>query len=105
MLFRFSEVHKSYAGHEILRGVSFQINPQEKAGLVGRNGAGKTTLCRLLTGVEGADTGEVIKASGLKLGLLEQHVHFDADDTVHSFAMSAFQDLIELENEMRHLEQ
>ena len=39
MLFRLSEVYKSYGGKEILRGVSFQINPDEKIGLVGRNGA------------------------------------------------------------------
>jgi ATP-binding cassette subfamily F protein 3 len=104
MLFRFSEVNKTYSGHEILRGVTFQVNPQEKIGLVGRNGAGKTTLFKLLTGVEAADEGEVIKASGLKMGLLEQHVNFLPGDTVHSFAMSAFKKLIDLETEMRHLE-
>jgi ATP-binding cassette, subfamily F, member 3 len=104
MLFRFSEVDKTYAGHEILRGISFQINPGEKAGLVGRNGAGKTTIFKLLTGVEGPDSGEVIKTSNLKLGLLEQHVHFEPGATVHSFAMSAFKKLIDIEIEMRELE-
>jgi ABC-type multidrug transport system ATPase subunit len=41
MLFRLADVYKSYGGKEILRGVSFQVNPNEKIGLVGRNGAGK----------------------------------------------------------------
>ncbi len=104
MLFRFSDVYKTYSGAEILRGVTFQVNPQEKAGLVGRNGAGKTTLFRLLTGAESPDDGDVIKASDLKIGLLEQHVNFVAGDTVHSFAMSAFSALIEMEAEMRKLE-
>ncbi len=104
MLFRFSEVNKSYAGHEILHEVSFQINPAEKVGLVGRNGAGKTTIFRMLTGIESPDEGEVIKASNLKMGLLEQHVHFDAGMTVHSFAISAFQKLNDIEMEMRRLE-
>jgi ATP-binding cassette subfamily F protein 3 len=104
MLFRFSDIYKTYSGHEILRGVTFQVNPQEKAGLVGRNGAGKTTLFRLLTGVESPDSGDVIKASDLKIGLLEQHVNFVAGDSVHSFAMSAFSALIEMETEMRQLE-
>jgi ATP-binding cassette subfamily F protein 3 len=104
MLFRLSAVNKTYAGHEILHDVSFQINPGEKVGLVGRNGAGKTTIFRLLTGVESPDEGEVIKISNLKMGLLEQHVHFEPGMTVHSFAISAFQKLNEIEMEMRRLE-
>ena len=76
MLFRLSEIEKSYGGTEILRGVSFQINPSEKVGLVGRNGAGKTTVFKIITGEESADSGEVIKINSLKLGLLEQHVDF-----------------------------
>jgi ATP-binding cassette, subfamily F, member 3 len=104
MLFRLSEVEKSYAGHEILRGLSFQINPTEKVGLVGRNGAGKTTVFRLIKGEEGADEGEVVKINNLKLGLLEQHVDFTENETVHTAALSAFQRLHDIEAEMRRLE-
>ena len=104
MLFRLSDIYKSYAGNEILRGVSFQINPNEKVGLVGRNGAGKTTVFRVITGEESADSGEVIKLSNLKIGLLAQHVDFTEDETVHTAALSAFQRLHDIEAEMRHLE-
>ncbi|MDQ3801204.1 MAG: ABC-F family ATP-binding cassette domain-containing protein [Acidobacteriota bacterium] len=104
MLFRLSEVYKSYSAHEILRGVSFQINPNEKVGLVGRNGAGKTTVFRLITGAETADAGEIVKINNLKLGLLEQHVDFTESETVHTAALSAFQRLHDIEAEMRRLE-
>lgn len=104
MLFRLSEINKSYGGREILRGLSFQINRDEKVGLVGRNGAGKTTVFRVLSGEEGADSGEVIKANNLKLGFLEQHVEFPADLTVHEAALSAFEKLQNIEIEMRRLE-
>ncbi len=104
MLFRLSDIYKSYAGNEILRGVSFQINPNEKVGLVGRNGAGKTTVFRVITGEESADSGEVIKLNNLKIGLLAQHVDFTEDETVHTAALSAFQRLHDIEAEMRHLE-
>ena len=104
MLFRLSDIYKSYAGNEILRGVSFQINPNEKVGLVGRNGAGKTTVFRIITGEESADEGEVIKLGNLKIGLLQQHVDFTEDETVHTAALSAFQRLHDIEAEMRHLE-
>lgn len=104
MLFRLSEVTKSYSAHEILRGVSFQINPNEKVGLVGRNGAGKTTVFRMITGAETPDEGNVIKINNLKLGLLDQHVDFSENETVHTAALSAFKRLHEIEAEMRRLE-
>ncbi|CAN5794643.1 ABC-F family ATP-binding cassette domain-containing protein [soil metagenome] len=104
MLFRLSDIQKSYGGTEILRGVSFQINPGEKVGLVGRNGAGKTTVFKIITGEESADTGDVVKMNSLKLGLLEQHVDFSENETVHTAALSAFQHLHDIEAEMRRLE-
>ena len=104
MLFRLSDVKKSYAGTEVLRGVSFQINPNEKVGLVGRNGAGKTTVFRAVTGEEGVDSGEVVKINGLKLGLLQQHVDFEAGETVHTAALSAFKEIHDIEADMRRLE-
>ncbi len=104
MLFRLADVYKSYGGTEILRGVSFQVNPNEKIGLVGRNGAGKTTVFRIITGAEGADSGEVLKMNALKIGLLEQHVDFTENETVHTAALSAFKRLHDIEAEMRRLE-
>src|SRR3954465_7384585 len=104
MLFRLSDIQKSYSGHEILRGVTFQVNQGEKIGLVGRNGAGKTTVFRLITGEETPDSGDVIKVNNLKLGLLRQHVDFAADETVHTAALSAFQRIHDIEAEMRRLE-
>ncbi len=104
MLFRLSDTWKSYGGTEILKGVSFQVNPNEKVGLVGRNGAGKTTVFRLITGAEAADTGEVIKINGLKLGLLDQHVDFEQGETVHTAALSAFKEIHDIEAAMRSLE-
>ncbi|MCW5961664.1 MAG: ABC-F family ATP-binding cassette domain-containing protein [Pyrinomonadaceae bacterium] len=104
MLFRLSDVQKSYGGTEILRGVSFQINPDEKVGLVGRNGAGKTTVFRMITEEESPDSGDVFKTSGLKIGLLEQHVDFTEGETVHTAALSAFKKLHDIEAEMRRLE-
>lgn len=104
MLFRLSNIEKSYAGHQILRDVSFQINPGDRAGLVGRNGAGKTTVFKVILGEEAADRGDVIKMNGLRLGLLEQHVALTPGETVHTAALSAFQRIHDLEAEMRALE-
>ena len=104
MLFRLSEVEKSFGAQDVLRGASLQVNPGEHVGLVGRNGAGKTTIFRLVTQEETPDSGEVVRARGLKLGLLAQHVHFEAGSTVHESALAAFGRLQQIEHEMHELE-
>jgi ATP-binding cassette, subfamily F, member 3 len=104
MLFRLSDVFKSYGTQDILRGTSIQINPSEHVGLVGRNGAGKSTIFRLVRGEESADNGEVVKARGVRLGLLDQHVHFESGSTVHESALAAFGHLQQIEHEMHELE-
>jgi ATP-binding cassette, subfamily F, member 3 len=104
MLFRLDNIEKSYGGNEILRGVSFQINPFEKVGLVGRNGAGKTTVFKIIAGQETPDEGEMVKVNTMSLGLLEQNVAFNDSETVHTSALSAFQRIHDIEAEMRQLE-
>jgi ATP-binding cassette subfamily F protein 3 len=104
MLFRLSDIRKSYGGADVLRGVSFQVNPGEKIGLVGRNGAGKTTVFRIITRQEAPDSGDLVAINGLKLGLLQQHVDFEPGETVHTAALSAFKEIHDIEAEMRQLE-
>ena len=104
MLFRLSDVYKSYGAQDVLRGTSLQINPGEHVGLVGRNGAGKTTIFRLVNLEETPDRGDVVRARGLKLGLLAQHVHFEAGATVHESALAAFGHLQQIEHKMHELE-
>ena len=104
MLFRLSEVHKSYGVQDVLRGASLQVNAGEHVGLVGRNGAGKSTIFRLVRGDETADRGDVVRARGVRLGLLDQHVHFTPGSTVHESALAAFGRLQQIEHEMHELE-
>jgi ATP-binding cassette subfamily F protein 3 len=104
MLFRLSDVYKSYAAQDLLRGASLQINPGEHVGLVGRNGAGKTTIFRLVSGEEAPDSGDVVRARGVRLGLLAQHIHFETGTTVHESALAAFGHLQQIEHEMHELE-
>ncbi len=104
MLFRLSEVHKSYGTQDVLRGVSLQVNPGEHVGLVGRNGSGKTTIFRLINNEEPPDRGDVVRARNVKLGLLAQHINFEPGSTVHESALAAFGHLQQIEHEMHELE-
>ena len=104
MLFRLTEVTKSYGSQEVLRGVTFQLNPGEHVGLVGRNGAGKTTIFRLITGAESVDNGEFDSMRGMRVGVLAQHVDFSSSETVMDAALAVFENLRFLEAKMRELE-
>ncbi|HEX5082667.1 MAG TPA: ATP-binding cassette domain-containing protein, partial [Blastocatellia bacterium] len=95
---------KAYGAQEVLRGVTFQINPGEHIGLVGRNGAGKTTLLRLITGAETPDNGEIERLRGFRYGALAQHVDFHGGITVMDAALEVFEKLQSLEAKMRNLE-
>ncbi|MBM3949652.1 MAG: heme ABC transporter ATP-binding protein [SAR202 cluster bacterium] len=60
------DVHFSYNGLPVLRGLSLSVGPGELVGVVGPNGAGKTTLLRLIAGVLAPSSGHVL-VSGLDL--------------------------------------
>ena len=104
MLLRFEEVSKSYAATEVLRGVTFQINPRERVGLVGRNGAGKTTIFRLVARQEEADSGEVVLLKGLRIGVLEQQPTFAGKLSARNEALSVFTELRDMEEAITRLE-
>jgi rhamnose transport system ATP-binding protein len=56
-LLRLTDVSKSFAGVQALRGVSFDLRAGEVHALVGENGAGKSTLIKIITGAHQADAG------------------------------------------------
>jgi ABC-2 type transport system ATP-binding protein len=53
------DLHKSYDGRPVLRGLSFAVGAGEIFGIAGRNGAGKTTTVEILQGLRGRDAGRV----------------------------------------------
>ena len=104
MLYRFDHVRKSYGPKEVLREATWQHNPGEKVGLVGRNGAGKTTLLRLVLGLEEPDAGEVVRANTVRIAAVEQMAPVDLAESLHDFVAAAFEHLHRIESEMRRLE-
>ncbi len=53
------DVHVTYDGHEVLRGVDLRVRPGSMLAVTGPSGAGKTTLLWALAGLVRPDRGEV----------------------------------------------
>jgi ATP-binding cassette, subfamily F, member 3 len=71
-LLTLSKISKMYGVETIIDAVSLQLQPGEKAGLIGPNGSGKTTLVRIIAGELEADSGEVHLARDTRIGYLAQ---------------------------------
>src|ERR1044071_4382442 len=104
MLYRFENIEKSYGPHDVLQGVTWQHNPGEKVGLVGRNGAGKTTLFKLLLRQEEPDHGQLIRASALTIGHVGQHLDAEPGMSLFDYVETAFAEVLTIERKMRAIE-
>jgi polar amino acid transport system ATP-binding protein len=65
------DVHKRFGGHEVLRGVSLQVQRGEVVCIIGPSGSGKTTFLRCLNHLERIDSGR-IELDGKLLGYRER---------------------------------
>lgn len=54
-----SYVSKSFAGHQAVQDISFNLDHPSVFGLLGTNGAGKTTTIRMILGIITKDQGEI----------------------------------------------
>ena len=52
-------IHKSFDGIEVLKGVSLSINKGEIVSIIGASGAGKSTLLQILGTLTKSDKGSI----------------------------------------------
>ena len=76
--------------------ITFQVNPGDRIGLVGRNGAGKTTILNLIAGLQETDEGRVVKTAGLTVGYLPQQMKHSKGKSLYREALNAFASVIAL---------
>ena len=105
MILSCQNVSKAFGTEEILKKVSFHIEENEKAAIVGINGAGKSTLLKILIGELSADEGEVTIAKNASIGYLAQYQEVSADLTIYEEVLSAKADIIEMEAQIRSFEE
>ncbi|HDU1358385.1 TPA: ABC-F family ATP-binding cassette domain-containing protein [Staphylococcus pseudintermedius] len=99
-----SQLTKSYNGNKVFDHIKFEVNQNDRIGLIGRNGEGKTTLFKLIAKKEQADEGFISIAKDVKVGLLAQIPNLPPDAIVINQLYQAFDTLNGIEQRMRQLE-
>lgn len=104
MILACQNISKSFGTEEIIKGISFHLEDNEKAAIVGINGAGKSTLLKIIMKELSLDTGEVVFAKNKSVGYLAQHQNIDGAQTIYDEVLSAKQELVLMEEKIRQME-
>ncbi|GMV91455.1 MAG: ABC transporter ATP-binding protein [Candidatus Hydrogenedentota bacterium] len=101
---RIDSVSKSFAGECVLREVNFRVEEGDKIGLIGRNGTGKSTLFRLILGEFEPDSGTIERMKRARVACLAQLPVLNPGDTLFDVVMHSFRELLDLEHQLRAME-
>ncbi|MFH1461574.1 MAG: ABC-F family ATP-binding cassette domain-containing protein [bacterium] len=85
------ELH--FNNQTIFDNVSFNVNSDQRIGLVGRNGSGKTTLLKVIAGQQKLDSGKIEIQKDKKIAYLPQNVVLLSDKSVLNEALNTFDNL------------
>ena len=104
MILSCSNINKSYGDEPVLSDISFHIEDNEKAAIVGINGAGKSTLLKIIIGEILPDGGEVIFAKNKTFGYLAQHMDLSGGESIYDEVLLARRDILDMEKNLREME-
>jgi len=100
-----SNLRKELSGDPLFDNVSFKVERRDRVALSGPNGAGKTTLLRALVGETSLQGGELAFQKGTRVALHDQRPPLERELTLREYVLSGATDLLELEGELRRLEE
>mgnify|MGYP001252216647 CR=1 FL=1 len=98
-----NNISVSFSGKDLFNDISFIINPKDRIGLIGKNGVGKSTLLKIIYGIQPSDKGGIAISSGESIGYLPQEIKIDSEKSIFDEAMTAFNDVIQLEKDIEKI--
>ncbi|WP_267383731.1 ABC-F family ATP-binding cassette domain-containing protein [Cyanobacterium sp. uoEpiScrs1] len=90
-MLRLENISKIYPTAEVLKNITWEVNPGERVGLVGANGAGKSTQLKIIMGQVEPTSGEIVRPESMKIGYLTQEFEVVPSRTVHEEFWAAFE--------------
>ncbi len=90
---KIQDLHKSYGKEEVLKGINISLEKGKVYGLIGPNGAGKSTLFKVLSGLTGFDSGEIIINGSSDITLERKKISFMIEQPYMDNDLSARENL------------
>lgn len=103
-IIQLQNVGVNFAGRELYRGISWDINDRDRIALVGANGAGKSTLFKLLLGEIDADSGHITRQPHARIAGLPQDIELPAEKTLLDTALVKPPELAATEKTLTEIE-
>lgn len=92
-----------FGDRAIFNNVSFRLLKGEHIGLIGANGEGKSTFMNIITGKLQPDEGRVEWSKKVRVGYLDQHTVLQKGMTIREVLTSAFDFLLEMDQELSEI--
>ena len=105
IIINLDKVTVQIAGKLIFQDIDWEIQDQQRVGLVGPNGAGKSTLFKMIADELVSSSGNIFKLSGLTVARLEQEPVLAAGRSVLEEALTAVPQIAEIEARLTAVEQ
>ena len=84
----------------LFKGAAFKVEENDKIGLIGCNGCGKTSLFKLIIGEYSPSEGGIVRGKDVRIGYMEQYLECDDNQTLYSEALTVFNDVTKMEEEL-----
>ena len=101
-----NNIKKNYGLKNILDGFNLVVKSGERVALIGQNGSGKSTILKIISGQETIDNGAINIRKGSTIGMLNQiYENEDTDILVKDFLYESFSEILQIEKQLRNLEE
>ncbi|MBE6747763.1 MAG: ABC-F family ATP-binding cassette domain-containing protein [Ruminococcaceae bacterium] len=87
----------------LFKDAAFQVEENDRIGLIGANGTGKTSLFKLITGEYTPQEGGIVRGKDVRIGYMEQYLECEDNCTVYEEVLKVFSDVTEMETELEEI--